>query len=189
MSNNLDPAVVFAALKFAAAKHRTQKRKDHDGSPYINHPIDVAEILIRVAGVDDTSTIAAALLHDTVEDTGTTAEELRELFGEDITSLVLECTDDKSLPKAERKRLQVVNASHKTPRARLIKIADKISNIGDITKTPPPDWSLERKVEYIDWAEKVVAGLRGGCSELDELFDQKIKVARIDMTVGTGGLA
>ncbi len=184
---DFDTAVVFAALKFSAAKHRTQKRKDGE-SPYINHPIEVAELLVRVAQVRDTETIAAALLHDTVEDTGTSPEELRENFGDQITGLVLECTDDKHLPKVERKRLQVVNASHKSPRAKLIKISDKICNINDIINTPPPDWSLQRRVEYLEWAEKVVAGLRGGCAELDALFDHKLREGRTALTVGTGGI-
>lgn len=185
MSETPDTSIVFAALKFAAVKHRTQKRKDKE-SPYINHPIDVADILVQVAAVRDTETIAAALLHDTVEDTGATEDELRKLFGDDVAKLVMECTDDKSLPKEERKRLQVVNAPHKSPRAKLIKIADKICNVADIAKTPPPDWSLQRRIDYLNWAEKVVAGLRGGCAELDELFDKTIAEGRNALSVSTG---
>lgn len=181
-------AAVFAALKFAAAKHRAQRRKDGE-SPYINHPIEVAEILVRVANVRDTETILTALLHDTVEDTGATREELIEHFGSEVADLVMECTDDKNLPKAERKRLQIDNASHKSPRAKLVKIADKICNITDIANTPPPDWSLMRRVEYLDWAAQVVAGLRGEISELDNLFDRRLAEAKDRLAVETGGLA
>ncbi|MBY0551575.1 MAG: HD domain-containing protein [Candidatus Obscuribacterales bacterium] len=188
MSEIPNTAAVFAALKFAAFKHRTQTRKNVEKTPYINHPIEVAEILIRVAKVRDTETILAAVLHDTVEDTDTTKEELIEHFGSDVAGLVMECTDDKNLPKAERKRLQIDNASHKSPRARLIKIADKISNITDMANTPPPDWSLLRRVEYLDWAAAVVAGLRGENSELDKLFDSRLAEAKDRLAVETGGL-
>lgn len=187
MSEMPDTAAVFAALKFAATKHRTQRRKDGE-SPYINHPIEVAEILVRVANVRDSETILAAILHDTVEDTGTTKEELIELFGSDVAELVMECTDDKNLPKAERKRLQIDNASHKSPRAKLIKIADKVCNVTDIANTPPPDWTLLRRVEYLDWAAQVVAGLRGENAELDKFFDKKLAEARDRIAVETGGL-
>ena len=177
MGETLDTCKLLAALKFSADKHRRQKRKDGE-SPYINHPIDVSEILVRIAGVRDTETIVAALLHDTVEDTHTTEDELTRHFGADICSLVMECTDDKSLPKAERKRLQIVNASHKSPRARLIKIADKICNVLDVSNTPPADWTLERRRDYLNWASQVVAGLRGGNAELDALFDLSLAEAK-----------
>jgi GTP diphosphokinase / guanosine-3',5'-bis(diphosphate) 3'-diphosphatase len=176
--DTVNASMIFSALKFSADKHAKQRRKGPEDTPYINHPIEVAEILINVAAVSDTNTLVAALLHDTIEDTDTRQDELESLFGSSVLALVMECTDDKSLPKAERKRLQVEHAPHKSPQAKLIKIADKISNVRDIVKGPPVDWSLDRIREYLDWSERVVSGLRGENSELDELYDTSLKSAR-----------
>lgn len=173
-----DIAVLVSAAAFAADKHRKQRRKDVDASPYINRPIALANVLANEANVIDVSTLAAALLHDTVEDTDTTAEELRGFFGEEITAIVLEVTDDKSLPKAELKRLQIEHAPHLTLRAKLVKLADKICNLRDILRTPPADWTLERRREYLDWACRVVDGLRGIHSGLEALFDTEVSSAR-----------
>ena len=169
--------LIFEALSFASVKHREQKRKD-GASPYINHPINVADMMVRIGGISDPEVLAAALLHDTVEDVGVTEDELKEIFGERVASLVMECTDDKSLPKARRKELQVEHAPHKTPDAKSIKIADKISNINDIMVRPPSDWPMERIIAYLDWAEKVVSGLRGQNPPLEKLFDERIAEAR-----------
>lgn len=162
----------LTALQFAAERHSSQRRKDSVASPYINHPIQVAELIWRVGGVRELPLLLAALLHDTIEDTATRPDEIRELFGEAVLALVLEVTDDKSLPKAERKRLQVVNAPHKSRAARQIKLADKASNVRDITQSPPASWSLARKREYLDWTEQVVNGLRGPNPELEAYYDQ-----------------
>lgn len=166
------------AVEFAAHKHRDQRRKGSDASPYINHPIAVAEILWRVGGVRDTETLIAALLHDTIEDTATAATEIEARFGSRVRSLVEECTDDKSLPKAERKRLQIAHAAQVSAAAKEIKLADKISNVTDIIANPPPDWSLQRRLEYLDWAEQVVAGLRDANATLAVNFDNAVETAR-----------
>ena len=163
--------LLISAAAFAADKHRTQRRKDAEASPYINHPIALAHVLAGEGGIDDVHVLAAALLHDTIEDTATTAEELRNAFGERVTGLVLEVTDDKSLSKAERKRRQIEHAPHLSPGAKLVKLADKICNLRDVRRTPPTDWSLERRREYFDWAKCVVDGLRGVHSRLEQLFD------------------
>jgi guanosine-3',5'-bis(diphosphate) 3'-pyrophosphohydrolase len=168
---------ILNATRFAAAKHKQQKRKDGD-TPYINHPIEVAELLSRVARVSDPEVIAAALLHDTIEDTGTQADEICTVFGARVLSLVQECTDDKSLPKAERKRLQVVNAPHKSDEAKLIKIADKMSNIRDVAHTPPTHWEWQRRWEYLEWAQSVFDGLKGVSYELDNAFEDLMKMCR-----------
>jgi len=165
-------AIVLRATLFAAEKHRNQRRKDADASPYINHPIALANVLANEGGVTDPEVLCAALLHDTIEDTETTADELRVAFGEAVTRIVLEVTDDKSLPKAERKRLQVEHAPHVSAPAKLVKLADKICNLRDILATPPAGWSVERKGDYFDWAAKVVAGLRGTHPQLEAVFDQ-----------------
>ncbi|MFN8656287.1 MAG: HD domain-containing protein [Candidatus Obscuribacterales bacterium] len=165
-----DVTVIFAALRFAALKHKEQRRKDSK-TPYINHPIEVAELLLRVGRETETETVVAALLHDTIEDTNTTAEEIQALFGEKVAGLVKECTDDKSLPKEVRKELQVEHAPHKSEAAKKIKLADKISNVKDVIFTPPPDWSLQRKMEYLTWSERVVEGLRGCSPGLESLYD------------------
>jgi len=165
-------AEVLRALVFAAERHRNQRRKDSEKSPYINHPLDVVEILWRVGGVRDGITLVAAALHDTVEDTGTTPEEIEALFGAEVRAAVQEVTDDKSLPKDERKRLQIENAPHKSQRAKVIKLGDKITNVRDILARPPSDWPEQRRREYVVWARAVVAGLRGANPALEAEFDR-----------------
>jgi guanosine-3',5'-bis(diphosphate) 3'-pyrophosphohydrolase len=163
---------IFEALQFAAHKHRDQRRKDPEASPYINHPIALASILWNEAGVEDPPVICAALLHDTVEDTETTEAELVERFGPRIASIVMEVTDDTTAPRAERKRLQVEHAPRLSREAKLVKLADKISNVRDVATAPPAGWPLERQREYFDWAKEVVGGLRGAHARLEALFDE-----------------
>jgi len=163
---------LITALAFAADKHKNQRRKDADASPYINHPIALANLLLNEAGVEDQRVLIAAVLHDTIEDTDTTEQELVKHFGKDVADIVLEVTDDKALPKAERKRLQIEHAAHISRRAKLVKLADKICNLRDITSSPPADWSVDRKREYFDWAKSVVDELRGVHPGLEHLFDK-----------------
>jgi GTP diphosphokinase / guanosine-3',5'-bis(diphosphate) 3'-diphosphatase len=172
MNAEADLSAILKAASFAAEKHRDQRRKDAEGSPYINHPIALANVLANEGGVTDPEVIVAALLHDTIEDTETTADELRELFGNAVTGVVLEVTDDKSLPKVERKRLQVEHAARASPQAKLVKLADKICNLRDILSSPPSDWSVERQQEYFDWSARVVAGVRDVHPGLALVFDR-----------------
>jgi guanosine-3',5'-bis(diphosphate) 3'-pyrophosphohydrolase len=165
------PAALIGALSFAADKHRNQRRKDEEASPYINHPIALARILAVEGGVDDAVVLCAAVLHDTVEDTQTSYEELVAQFGRDVADVVLEVTDDKALPKAERKRLQVEHAPRLSRAAKLVKLADKIANVRDVADHPPSEWPLERRREYFDWAKRVVDGLRGTHAGLEAAFD------------------
>lgn len=165
-------AVLIKTVAFAADKHRNQRRKDADASPYINHPIALANVLVNEGGVQDVTVLCAAVLHDTIEDTETTADELRALFGDQVASVVLEVTDDKSLEKSVRKQKQIEHAPHISPQAQLVKLADKISNLRDILASPPADWSVERKQAYFDWAANVVAGLRGVHPALEAVFDE-----------------
>src|SRR5262249_25465968 len=151
-------ALVIRAIEFAAQKHRMQRRKDTDASPYINHPIALIHVLCIDGGISEPVVLAAAALHDTIEDTETTAGELRDLFGDEIAALVLEMTDDKKLPKAERKRLQIEHAQHMSKEGALIKLADKICNLRDVATSPPANWSIERQREYFEWAKAVVDG-------------------------------
>jgi guanosine-3',5'-bis(diphosphate) 3'-pyrophosphohydrolase len=162
--------LLLRAASFAAEKHRHQRRKDAEASPYINHPIALARVLWE-SGVNDPVVLCAALLHDTVEDTGTTAEELRAAFGDEITRVVLEVTDDKSLDKDRRKQLQIEHAATISDRAKLVKLADKICNLHDIAHTPPADWPKARRQEYFDWAKQVVDALRGVHPPLEAAFD------------------
>jgi len=163
--------LILKALDFAAHKHRDQRRKDKRASPYINHPIELANMLWREGGVTDPVTVAAALLHDTIEDTETSWQELRGEFGDDVAEVVLEVTDVKWLKKAVRKRLQVAKAKYASERARLVKLADKICNLRDVAAHPPAGWSLERRREYFEWAKEVVDKLRGTHAGLERAFD------------------
>ena len=162
---------LIRAIAFAAEKHRTQRRKDAAASPYINHPIALADVLANEGGIDDPVVLCAAVLHDTLEDTETTAAELEALFGRAVTAIVLEVTDDKSLEKHVRKQRQIEHAPHASPQARLVKLADKICNLRDMLAAPPADWPVERKRDYFDWAARVVAGLRGIHPQLEAVFD------------------
>jgi GTP diphosphokinase / guanosine-3',5'-bis(diphosphate) 3'-diphosphatase len=164
--------LVVQALLFSAQRHRDQRRKGAEGAPYINHPIEVMEMLWRVGGVRDAELLAAAVLHDTVEDTATTPEELEARFGAVVRGLVAEATDDRSLPKSERKRLQIEHAPHLTQRAKMLKMADKICNVFDMIHQPPPNWEETRRSDYLVWASQVVDGLRGANPALDAEFER-----------------
>ena len=150
---------VFAAAHFAAEKHAQQKRKGQNQEPYINHLIEVAELVANSSAALDPELIMAAFLHDTVEDTGVTLTELEQRFGPDVAGLVAEVTDDKSLPKETRKHLQVEHAHKKSERAQVLKLADKISNLRSILSSPPVGWSVERQRQYFEWAKEVVERL------------------------------
>jgi guanosine-3',5'-bis(diphosphate) 3'-pyrophosphohydrolase len=168
--------VIISAASFAADRHRDQRRKNVDATPYINHPLDVANILIE-ADVEDPDILAAAILHDTIEDTKTTAEELAERFGQRVCGFVLEVTDDKSLDKLERKRLQVLKAPVASNGAKLIKLADKIANLRDM-QMPPVGWSDARVGAYIQFAEMVAGGCAGVNERLDAMLREAVEAIR-----------
>ncbi len=176
MNNNL--STLLEAAQFAARKHHGQHRKGANAEPYIVHPLGVARYLSEIGKVTDYDILIAGILHDTLEDTKTTPEELTELFGATVCGYVQEVTDDKDLPKQRRKELQIEHAPHLSHGAKQVKLADKISNITDIVKNPAVDWSLETKLNYIAWGEKVVAGLRGANAELEKYFDELITSAK-----------
>lgn len=169
---------LLEAASFAAQRHTGHKRKGSAGEPYINHPLEVAALLSEVGGVEDFDVLIAALLHDTVEDTGTTREEIAERFGERVAGIVAEVTDDKSLPKERRKELQIEHAPHLSTEAKLVKLGDKISNVRDVTNNPPSGWDAARRQAYVDWGEKVVDGLRGANRALEDLFNETARKAR-----------
>jgi (p)ppGpp synthase/HD superfamily hydrolase len=170
-------ALVVAAADFASVKHQYQKRKNAKGSAYFVHLSGVVQQLVE-AGIEDPNILAAAYLHDTVEDTGTTEEELIHCFGPEITSIVMEVTDDKSLPKAERKRLQVVNTPSKPHSVKLIKLSDKLYNLRDLHRELPQEWTEERRAEYFKWSEDVVRGCRGTNAKLEEWLDAEFEKAK-----------
>jgi len=167
-----DLSRLMAALKFAAHKHRDQRRKDAEASPYINHPIALADVLVTHGGVTDVNVLCAALLHDTLEDTATTRRQLQRAFGAKIARIVAEVTDDKRLSKARRKALQVEHAASISREAKLVKLADKICNVRDVASRPPVHWNRKRQREYFDWAKQVIDRLRGVHPGLEALFDR-----------------
>jgi len=173
--NNLNN--LLKAASFAAQKHTGQKRKGSKQEPYINHPLEVANLLANVGGVEDCDVLIAAILHDTIEDSGVSAEEISKMFGEAVSGYVQEVTDDKNLPKKERKRLQIEHAPHLSHGAKLVKLGDKISNITDVTNNPPADWDLKRRQEYVEWGVNVVNGLRGTNAALEKYFDELVEQA------------
>jgi GTP diphosphokinase / guanosine-3',5'-bis(diphosphate) 3'-diphosphatase len=173
-----DIALILKAAEFAADKHRNERRKGRSRRPYIGHCIEVASMVADIGRSDDANVIIAALLHDTVEDTGTTFDEIREGFGETVAKLVAEMTDDKSLKKKDRKEKQVEHAPTLSDGAKLIKVADKISNVREITYDPPRKWSVARKSKYYDWAERVVNATGRIDPEMRLVFDQTLNQAR-----------
>jgi guanosine-3',5'-bis(diphosphate) 3'-pyrophosphohydrolase len=166
----LDYARLLDAVHFAADKHRDQRRKDVPGSPYINHPIAVAEALVRIGGVTELPVLQAAVLHDTLEDTKTTQRELVARFGAKVAGIVAEVTDDKTLEKGERKRRQIEHTAQLSHAAKLVKLGDKICNVHDVLHGPPEKWDEKRRIEYIEWARRVVAGCLGANEALERHF-------------------
>ena len=171
MHANEQVQAILSAARFAAEKHAFQRRKGEQGEPYVNHLIEVAEMIAKALPEPDANLIIAALLHDSIEDAGVTAEDIAQRFGSDVAGLVNEVTDDKSLPKQERKRLQIENAPKKSTRAQAIKLADKISNLRSVLNSPPAGWDRERKREYFTWAKRVVDGLESPNPMLKAEFD------------------
>lgn len=171
-------AEFIEAVAFAAQKHTNQRRKDAGASPYINHPIQLAHVLANEGGIVNMDVLCAAVLHDTLEDTDTTEAELKKVFGPKIAAIVVEVTDDKSLPKQVRKQKQIDHARHSSHEAKLVKLADKICNLRDMLDAPPAGWSVERRREYVEWAAQVIAGARGTNSKLEKIFDALVEQGR-----------
>ncbi len=174
-----DLAVLLRAVAFSAARHRNQRRKGAEAFPYINHPVEVAEMLASEAAVTDLDTLVAAILHDTIEDTETSREEIEAMFGQKVRAIVEEVTDDKGLPKVLRKKLQAQHAPGLSNPAKMIRIADKISNIQELVQSPPENWSPQRSREYLDWARSVVDGCLGVNDALERRFEEVIRQARL----------
>jgi guanosine-3',5'-bis(diphosphate) 3'-pyrophosphohydrolase len=170
--------LVSEAAEFAARRHNGMARKGRGNEPYVNHLAEVANLLATVTGGRDADLIAVGWLHDTIEDTATTQEELAEKFNERVANLVAEVTDDMRLPKSTRRRLQIVESPGKSASAKLLKIADKISNIRARIHSDPSAEERADLIDYVDWAEQVVAGCRGGNAALDRMFDDAVKFAR-----------
>ena len=170
--------LVSEAADFAARRHSGQQRKGRSSEPSVNHLAEVANLLSIAADGTDAELVAAGWLHDTIEDTATTREELAQKYGDRVAALVVEVTDDMTLPKQERRQKQIVDAPRKSPGAKLIKIADKISNIGARILPDPSAEERADLVDYTNWAEQVVAGCRGGNAFLDQTFDKTVKLAR-----------
>ncbi|KAK0084152.1 hypothetical protein PV325_007529 [Microctonus aethiopoides] len=171
LSKNELLSLIVRCSDFAARKHTKQRRLDLEATPYINHPIGVANILTQEGDVTDPVVIVAAILHDTVEDTDTTIEEIEREFGPEVRLVVSEVTDDKTLPKEERKRLQIEHSSHISHEAKQVKLADKIYNLRDLQKSIPIGWTPKRVEEYFNWSKAVIDGCRGTNVKLEKIFD------------------
>ena len=165
------------AVHFAADQHRDQRRKGVDASPYINHPIAVAELIASVAGVDDVVVLQAAVLHDIVEDTEVSLEAVEARFGSAVAGLVAEVTDDQSLSGMARKEAQVLGANRLSEGAKLIRLSDKICNVFDVARNPPARWSADRRRNYVEWTARVVESCRGASPALEARFDQVREMA------------
>jgi len=174
LANGLDStaAPLLKAIHFAAKKHRNQRRKNVAKTPYINHPIEVAHILMFEGDVEDPAVLVAAVLHDTVEDTETTFAEIQQQFGKEVRDIVADVTDEAGLSFKERKAMQIEKAPNISDKAKLVKLADKISNLRDIISDPPENWGIARQESYFQWSEKVIDGLRGIHPDLEAVYDQ-----------------
>lgn len=181
MTHTISLDEILTAAIFAAHKHQGQIRKDQHGSPYVTHPLNVTRLIFQIGQVQEQHILIAAILHDTIEDTPTTPDEIREGFGEDVLSIVLEVTDDKSLPKEHRKQLQVIHAPQLSYAAKIVKLADKIVNCQDVLRIPPIDWRLVRRQDYIQWAADVVAQLRNTNLPLEAAFDDMLAEAEKEL--------
>ena len=181
--NDNEFTTFVTALKFAAEKHRYERRKDELKSAYITHPIQVVEVLWKTGGVRDIDLLTAALLHDVLEDTPTEEAEIGEPFGQQVLNLVKEVTDNKALSKIERKQMQVQHASTLSPKAKMLKLSDKICNVRDIREYPPAakDWTLNRKMEYIVWSKEVVDKMRGINQNLETKFNEEYALTYQDL--------
>ena len=176
-----DMGRLLHAAHFSADKHRDQRRKGIRNTPYINHPLEVAERLNRIGGIEDATILIAAILHDTIEDTETTETELATLFGPQIATIVAELSENKALHWTERKRIEIDDAAHLSPAGKLIKLSDKTSNVDDTVTNPPADWTLARRRDYLIFAEKVADNCRGQNPALDAEFDRVLSQARLKM--------
>lgn len=171
-NHDADTGLVLRAARFAAWKHRDQRRKGRGAVPYINHPLDLAHVLWFEGGVTDPVILAAALLHDTLEDTQTALQELQGEFGERVAAIVMEVTDEPTINWRARKKLQISRARLASVEAKQVKLADKICNLRSMISSPPNGWTIERQRAYFDWSKEVVDQLRGVNPELEQRFDQ-----------------
>jgi (p)ppGpp synthase/HD superfamily hydrolase len=176
---------VLRAADMSARWHVDQRRKGVAKEPYINHLLEVASLVTEATGGTDPNLVIAALLHDAIEDQGITSDMLAREFGQHVADIVMEVSDDKTLPKETRKRKQVESAGHKSREAKFIKLADKTSNLRAVANSPGSDWSVERRLEYIEWAKSVVAGLRGTSPWLEEQFDEAVAAAEHSLNRAT----
>lgn len=181
MSKQMLLSQYIDAILFATKKHEGQTRKDKNQSPYITHPIAVALAVIEIGKITNPNIIISAILHDTIEDTNTSPKELSQMFGDEVLSIVLEVTDKKSLPKEERKRLQVKHAPELSYAARVVKWGDKLVNCRDILTNPPKDWPIERRQNYIQWAADVLAQIRDTNPLLEAEFDKMVEEAENEL--------
>jgi (p)ppGpp synthase/HD superfamily hydrolase len=179
---------VLRAADTAARWHAHQRRKGAAQEPYINHLLEVAKLVAEATGGAESDTIIAAFLHGAIEDQGVQAETIASEFGERVAEIVMEVTDDKSLPKQVRKHKQIEGAPNISREAKLVKLADKTSNVRTIAASPPPDWSVQRRLEYIEWARQVVAGLRGTSAWLEQQFDEAAEQAMRLLDPPTAGI-
>ncbi len=166
-----DAGVVFDALIFGAEKHKAQVRSNLKKTPYIIHPIEVADFVMRIGKVYDKNVLSAALLHDVMDETGTTYEEIENRYGKIVSQYVQEMTVKKELTLKEQKKYQIIQAFHQTPSVAVIKLSDKLSNLKTLAQTPPASWSRDRIDQYFQWAQSVIENL----PEANSFLKQAVK--------------
>jgi HD domain len=173
------------ALAFAAEAHRNHRRKGASQEPYINHLIEVLDLVTSVED-SDMDVLIAALLHDVLEDTRTGYDELVATFGERVARIVQENSDDMTLPKPERRRARLAGIGKKSREARLVKLADIISNLRAIVISPPAGWSNDRRLGYLESCRNLVDAGRGSNAEIERIFDDTAK--EVEEAIRTEGL-
>jgi len=169
--NEKDAEAVLGAAIFATEKHKSQVRSNEKKTPYIIHPIEVADLVMKIGHVYDKDVLITALLHDVMDDTQTTYEQITSLYGTKVSSYLEEMTSKQGLSLKEQKKQQIMQAFRQNPSVAIIKLSDKLSNLKTLATSPPPSWSRDRIDQYFQWAQTVIENL----PESNQLLKKAVK--------------